>query len=165
MYEFVLINLYTKIIRIGTNVIRCEFILVNLYTKISEKKDLHPVGISTRDQYPRLKSSRSAIHHPALSFSGHFIYRRIGNKNTIRKTRHVQIHPCDIVIPIRKISMYDNNRYLAKPLSACCRGKVNAEQTAMQSPVLESTIQFQLCFGATRRKAPRRSRTMIWSPP
>jgi hypothetical protein len=26
-----------------------EFILVNLYTKISEKKDLHPVGISTRD--------------------------------------------------------------------------------------------------------------------
>ena len=78
MYEFILINLYTKIIRIGTNVIRCEFILVNLYTKISEKKDLHPVGISTRDQYPRLKSSRSAIHHPALSFSafsGHFIYR------------------------------------------------------------------------------------------
>ena len=28
-----------------------EFILVTLYTKISEKKDLHPVGISTRDQY------------------------------------------------------------------------------------------------------------------
>jgi hypothetical protein len=51
-----------------------EFILVNLYTKISEKKDLHPVGISTRDQYPRLKSSRSAIHHPAPSVSGHYFY-------------------------------------------------------------------------------------------
>ena len=51
-----------------------EFILVTLYTKISEKKDLHPDGISTRDQYPRLKSSRSAIHHPASSVSGHFIY-------------------------------------------------------------------------------------------
>ena len=51
-----------------------EFILVTLYTKISEKKDLHPVGISTRDQYPRLKSSRSAIHHTAPTFSGHFFY-------------------------------------------------------------------------------------------
>ena len=58
-----------------------EFILVNLYTKISKKKKLHPVGISTRDQYPRLKSSRSAIHHP-------------------QKTRYVQIHWCGIVIPI-----------------------------------------------------------------
>jgi hypothetical protein len=54
-----------------------EFILVNLYTKISEKKDLHPVGISTWDQYPRLKSSRSAIHHPAPSVSGHFFYRKL----------------------------------------------------------------------------------------
>jgi hypothetical protein len=74
-----------------------EFVLVNLYTKISEKKNLNPVGISTQDQYPRLKSSRSAIHHPAPSVSGHFfIYRRIRKKNTIRKMRYVQIHPCDI---------------------------------------------------------------------
>ena len=51
-----------------------EFILVTLYTKISEKKDLHPVGISARDQYPRLKSSRSATHHPASSVSRHFFY-------------------------------------------------------------------------------------------
>ena len=60
------INLYKKrtnyIIRIGMY----EFILGNLYKKIIEKKDLHPVGISTRDQYPQLKSSPSV--------SGHFIY-------------------------------------------------------------------------------------------
>jgi hypothetical protein len=43
-----------------------KFVLVNLYTKISEKKICIRVGISTRDQYPRLKSSRSAIHHPAI---------------------------------------------------------------------------------------------------
>ena len=64
--EFVLYNLYKKrtnyIIRIGMY----EFILGNLYKKIIEKKDLHPVGISTRDQYPQLKSSPSV--------SGHFIY-------------------------------------------------------------------------------------------
>ncbi len=41
-----------------------EFVLVNLYTKISEKKICIRVGISTPDQYLRLKSSRSAIHHP-----------------------------------------------------------------------------------------------------
>jgi hypothetical protein len=41
-----------------------KFVLVNLYTKISEKKICIRVGISTRDQYPRLKSSRSAIHPP-----------------------------------------------------------------------------------------------------
>ena len=35
-----------------------EFVLVNLYTKISKKKVCILVGISTRDQYPRLKSSR-----------------------------------------------------------------------------------------------------------
>jgi hypothetical protein len=49
-----------------------EFILVNLYTKISKK--IASVGISTRDQYPRLKSSRSAIHHPAPFVSGNFFY-------------------------------------------------------------------------------------------
>jgi hypothetical protein len=74
MYEFVLYNLYKKrtnyIIRIGMY----EFILVNLYKKFIEKKDLHPVGISTRDQHPRLKSSRSTVHHPTPSVSGHFSY-------------------------------------------------------------------------------------------
>ena len=68
------INLYKKrtnyIIRIGMYV----FILANLYKQIIEKKDLHPVGISTRDQYPRLKSSRSTVHHRTPSVSGHFIY-------------------------------------------------------------------------------------------
>jgi hypothetical protein len=51
-----------------------EFVLVNLYTKISEKKNLNPVGISTQDQYPRLKSSRSAIHHPAPPSVAIFLY-------------------------------------------------------------------------------------------
>jgi hypothetical protein len=51
-----------------------EFVLVNLYTKISKKKICIRVGISTRDQYLRLKSSRSVIHHPASSISAHFIY-------------------------------------------------------------------------------------------
>ena len=51
-----------------------EYVIVNLYKKISKKKICIRVGISTRDQYPRLKSSRSAIHHPAFSVSGHFFY-------------------------------------------------------------------------------------------
>ena len=93
MYEFVLYNLYKKrtnyIIRIGMY----EFILVNLYKKIIEKKDLHPVGISTRDQYPRLKRhALPSTTSPPPSVAILFIYRRIGNKNTIRKTRHIQFH-------------------------------------------------------------------------
>ena len=51
-----------------------EFVLVNLYTKISKKKICIRVGISTRDQYPRLKSSCSAIHHPAPSVVAIFLY-------------------------------------------------------------------------------------------
>jgi hypothetical protein len=62
-----------------------EFVLVNLYTKISEKKICIRVGISTKDQYLRLKSSRSAIHHPTYSMSAHFIYIPY-NKITIRKS-------------------------------------------------------------------------------
>jgi hypothetical protein len=49
-----------------------EFVLVNLYTKISKKKICIRVGISTRDQYPRLKSLRSAILHPTPLVRGHF---------------------------------------------------------------------------------------------
>jgi membrane protein CcdC involved in cytochrome C biogenesis len=118
MYEFV--HLSHKNVRIGTNVIiyvvirtsqfvyknhtnwykrhkMYEFILVTLYTKISEKKDLHPVGISTRDQYPRLKSSRSAIHLPTPpSVAIFFIYRRIRKMNTIRKMRYIQIHSANL---------------------------------------------------------------------
>ncbi len=62
-----------------------EFVLVNLYTKISEKKICIRVGISTPDQYLRLKSSLSAIHHPTSSISAHFIYIPY-NKITIRKS-------------------------------------------------------------------------------
>jgi hypothetical protein len=51
-----------------------EFVLVNLYKKISKKKDLHPVGISTHDQYGLQSSQRAHHHHPATSISGHFIY-------------------------------------------------------------------------------------------
>ena len=64
VYEFALNNLYNN----------CMNSFVWICTKISEKKICIRVGISTRDQYPRLKSSRSAIHHPAPSVSGHFIY-------------------------------------------------------------------------------------------
>ena len=62
-----------------------KFVLVNLYTKISEKTNCIRVGISTRDQYLRLKSSRSAIHQPTSSISAHFIYIPY-NKITIRKS-------------------------------------------------------------------------------
>ena len=55
-----------------------EFVLVNLYTKISEKRDLHPVGISTRDQYGLQSTQRAHYHHPAASISAIlFIYRKI----------------------------------------------------------------------------------------
>jgi hypothetical protein len=62
-----------------------EFVLVNLYTKISEKKICIRVGISTLDQYLHLKSSRSAIHHPTSSNSAHFICIPY-NKITIQKS-------------------------------------------------------------------------------
>ena len=63
-----------------------EFVLVNLYTKISEKKICIRVGISTRDQYPRLKSSRSATHlPPPPSVANFFIYRRIKKRTPSEK--------------------------------------------------------------------------------
>ena len=43
-YTICIKNVRIILIRIGMY----EFILVNLYKKIIEKKDLHPVGISTR---------------------------------------------------------------------------------------------------------------------
>ena len=49
-------NLYNCMNLYYTICILYEFVLVNLYTKISEKKICIRVGISTRDQYPRLKS-------------------------------------------------------------------------------------------------------------
>ncbi len=33
-------------------------------------------------------------------------YRRIRKKNTIRKMRYVQIHPCDIFIPIKNAGLF-----------------------------------------------------------
>ena len=91
MYKFVFYNLYKKRTNYIIRIDMFEFILVNLYKKIIEKK--------TRDQYPRLKSSRSTIPPPSVAIL--FIYRRIGNKNTIRKTRHIQFHSWDIVDPIK----------------------------------------------------------------
>ena len=101
LYEFVIYNLYKKCIKnvqIGANVITCT----NSYwsiciQKLAKKKICIRVGISTRDQYPRLKSSRSATHHPAPSVSGQFFYiPQNKKKNTIRKMRCIQIHPSGI---------------------------------------------------------------------
>jgi hypothetical protein len=55
-----------------------EFVLVNLYTKISEKKDLHPVGISTRDQYGlHRRSALTTTTPPPPLVPILFIYRKI----------------------------------------------------------------------------------------
>jgi hypothetical protein len=63
MYEFVLVNLYTK-----------------NYTNWYKRHKMY--------EFIRLKSSRSAIHHPAPSVVAiFFLYRRIRKKNTIRKLR------------------------------------------------------------------------------
>jgi hypothetical protein len=80
LYEFVLYNSYKKLYYTI-----CITSFVWICKKISEKKICIRVGISTRDQYLRLKSSRSAIHHPTSSISAHFIYIPY-NKITIRKS-------------------------------------------------------------------------------
>jgi hypothetical protein len=54
-----------------------EFVLVNLYTKISEKKDLHPVGISTGDQYGLHRRSALTTTPPPPLVPILFIYRKI----------------------------------------------------------------------------------------
>ena len=73
-----------------------EFVLANLYTKISEKKICIRLGFQPSAlEIVALCPSTT----PFLCQWPFFLYRIIRKKNTIRKMRYVQIHPCDIVIP------------------------------------------------------------------
>jgi hypothetical protein len=63
LYEFVLYNSYKKLYEFVIQFVLYKFVLVNLYTKISEKKICIRVGISTPDQYLRLKSSNVSWAH------------------------------------------------------------------------------------------------------
>ena len=53
-----------------------RIIWIRMYEFVQKlaKKKRNQVGISTQDQYGLQSSQRHAIHHPAASISGHFIY-------------------------------------------------------------------------------------------
>ncbi len=72
-----------------------EFVYVNFYIK--KKKFASGMGFQPGTNI-RTWNRRAlpSTTPPPSSVAILFIYHTIGNKNTIRKTRHVQIHTCDI---------------------------------------------------------------------
>ena len=93
-----------------------KFILVNLYIKIFKKKDLHPVGISTRDQYPGISYYLIIIFGLPLTYAYATLWQSVAGNSTFRGIVY-----CNLGTPKTVISNFVTTRQIETPYSSPCK--------------------------------------------